>query len=67
LFGIRENCHSSGRNLIIMPIYEKGDITVTDCSNCRGISPTAYNIIFNIVSKLTSYVDKIIGDHEGLF
>jgi len=50
-----------------MPIYEKGDITVTDCSNCRGISPTAYNIIFNIVSKLTSYVDKIIGDHEGLF
>jgi hypothetical protein len=48
---------------IIIPIYQEGD--KTDCSNYRGMSllPTTYNIFANILpSRLTAYLDKIIGD-----
>jgi hypothetical protein len=27
LFGVRKNCLSSGRRLIIVPVYKKGDET----------------------------------------
>jgi hypothetical protein len=48
---------------IIIPIYKKGG--ETDCSNYRGyhllLSP--YKVLSSIlVSRLTSYVDEIIGD-----
>jgi len=34
-------------------------------SNYGGISllPTTYKIVSNIISRLTPYVDEIIGDH----
>jgi hypothetical protein len=50
---------------IIVPIYKKGE--KTDCSNHRGISilSTSFNILSNILlSKLTPYVEGIIGDHQ---
>jgi hypothetical protein len=50
---------------IIVPIYKRGDNT--DCSNYRGISllSTSYKIFSNILlSRLTPYVDEIIGDHQ---
>jgi len=51
-----------------VPIYNKGD--KTDGSNYRGISllPTTYKILSNILlSRLTSYAEEIIGDHQGGF
>jgi hypothetical protein len=51
---------------LIVPIYKKG--AKTDCSNYSGISPlpASYKISSNIFfSRLSSYVDKIFGDHQG--
>ena len=48
-----------------MPIYKKGD--KIDCSNYRSISvlSTKYNILSNILlSRLTPYVEEIIGQHQ---
>jgi len=42
----------------------------TDCRNYRGISllPTTYKILSNIVlSRLTSYAEEIIWDHQRGF
>ena len=53
------------KELIIVPIYKKGDKTY--CSNYRGISllPTTYKILSNILlSSLTPYAEEIIGDHQ---
>jgi hypothetical protein len=50
---------------INVPIYKKGD--KTGHSNYRGISllSTSYNILSNILpSRLSPYVDEIIGDHQ---
>jgi hypothetical protein len=66
LFGIRKNCHSGGRNLLLYLFMKKGD--KSDNSNYRGISllPTAYNILSSILLYgLTLYMDKIIGHHCG--
>jgi hypothetical protein len=49
---------------IIVPIH-KGD--KTDCSNYRGISllATSYKILSNILlSRLSPYLDEIIGNHQ---
>jgi hypothetical protein len=43
------------------------DSLVINCSNYRGISllSTPYNILSNIIlSRLSPYIDKIIGDHQ---
>jgi hypothetical protein len=48
----------------VVPIHKKGN--KTDCSNYQGISllSTSYKISSNILlSRLTPYADKIIGDH----
>jgi hypothetical protein len=51
-------------NAIIVSIYKKVD--QTDCNNYRDTSLfTSYKILFNILlSKLSSYVDESIGDHQ---
>jgi hypothetical protein len=54
-----------GAENILWHIYKEVD--ETDCSNCRGksLSPTTNKILSNIfVSKLTPYVDEIIGAHQ---
>jgi hypothetical protein len=61
----KEELPEQWKESIILPIYKKGD--KTDCSNYRGISllPTSYKILSNILlSRLTPYVDEIIGDHQ---
>jgi hypothetical protein len=53
---------------IIVPIHKKGD--KTDCNNYRGISllSTSYKILSNILlSRLSPYIDDIIGDHQCRF
>jgi len=53
------------KELIIVPVYKKGD--KTDCSIYRGISllPTTYKILSNILlSRLTPYAEEITGDHQ---
>ena len=50
---------------IIVSIYKNGN--KTDCSNYRGISllPTTNKILSNILlSRLTPYLEEIIGDHH---
>jgi sorting nexin-29 len=50
---------------IAVPIHKKGD--KIECSNYRGISllPTSYKILSNILlSRLITYADEIIGDHQ---
>ena len=61
----KEELPEEWKESITVPIYKKGD--KTDCSNYRGVSllPTMYKILFNILlSKLTSYEEKIIGNHQ---
>jgi hypothetical protein len=50
---------------ITVPVHKKGD--KTDCNNYRGILllPTSYKILSNILlSRLSPYRNKIIGDHQ---
>jgi hypothetical protein len=50
---------------MIIPVYKMGN--ETDNCNYSGMSllPTAYRILSNILlSRLTPYVDKIIGYHQ---
>jgi len=61
----KEELPEEWKELIIVPIYKKGD--KTDCSDYRGISllPTTYKILSSILlSRLTPYADEIIGDHQ---
>jgi hypothetical protein len=47
---------------IVVPIYKKGD--KTDCRNYRGIS-FLHRILSNVLlSRLSPYLDAIIGDHQ---
>ena len=62
---VKEALPNEWKESIIVPIYKKGD--KTDCNNYRGISllSTSYKILTNIlVSRLTPYIDDIIGDHQ---
>jgi hypothetical protein len=55
-------------SLFIVPTYKKGD--KTDSNNYRGISLSSisYKIVSNILlSRLSPYVDEIIGDHQREF
>jgi hypothetical protein len=61
----KEKLPDQWKESIIVQIHKKGD--KTDCNNYRGISllPTLYDISWNtIFSKLNSYIDEIIGDHQ---
>ena len=51
------------KELIIAPVYKKGD--KTECSNCRGmlLLSVTFKILSNILlSKLTPYATDIIRD-----
>jgi hypothetical protein len=53
------------KEYIIVPIHKKGG--KTNCNNYRGISllSTSYNILSNIfLSRLSPYIDEIIGNHQ---
>jgi hypothetical protein len=55
----------SGRSVLLYSIHKKSD--KTDCNNYSGISllSTSYNILSNILlSRLSPYIDEIIGDHQ---
>jgi hypothetical protein len=59
-----EELHEEWKDSIIVPIYQKGD--KTDCSNYRDIPHTIHKILSSILllSRLTPYVEKIIGDRQ---
>jgi len=60
----KEELPDKWKELIIVPVYKKGDKSV--CNNYRGISllQTAYKILSNILlSRLTPYAEEIIGDN----
>ncbi|PSN38267.1 hypothetical protein C0J52_16903 [Blattella germanica] len=64
----QEALSNEWKESIIIPIYKKGD--KTDCNKYRGISllSTSYKILTNLlVSRLTPYIDEIIGDHQCAF
>jgi hypothetical protein len=53
------------KNSIIVPVYKKGD--KTECINYRGISllSFSYKILSKILlSRLSPYIDEIIGDYQ---
>jgi hypothetical protein len=59
----KEELPEEWKESIILPVYKRDD--KTDC-NYRGISlfPTMYKILSNILlSRLTAYVEEVIGDH----
>jgi hypothetical protein len=61
----KEEFPEEWKELVIVPIYKKGD--KTGCSNYRGLSllSTTYKILSNILlSMLTPYAEEIIGDHQ---
>jgi hypothetical protein len=50
---------------IIIPVYKRGD--KIDCSNYQGVSvlSTSYKILSNgLLSRLSPYIEKIIGDRQ---
>jgi hypothetical protein len=61
----KEELSEEWKELIIVLLHKKGDKTVFN--NYRGVSllSTTYKILSNILlSKLTPYVEEIIGDHH---
>jgi hypothetical protein len=61
----KEELPQQWKESIIVPIYKKVD--KTECNNYRGISllSTAYKILSNILlTRLSPYVNEIIGDHQ---
>jgi len=61
----KEEFPKEWKELIVVPIYQKGDIA--DCSNYRSISLlcTAYKILYSILlSRLTPHAKEIIWDHQ---
>jgi hypothetical protein len=67
-FWNKEELPDKWKESIIVPIYKKGDTIY--CGNYRGISllSASYKILFSILlSRLSPYIDKIIGDHQCRF
>jgi hypothetical protein len=61
----KEELPDHWKEYIIVPVHKKGD--KTDCRNFRGVSrlSTSYDILSNILlSRLSPYIDEIIGDHQ---
>jgi hypothetical protein len=61
----KEELPDPWKESVIVPVHKKGD--KTDCSNYRGISllSSSYKILSNILpSRLSPYIDEVIGDHQ---
>jgi hypothetical protein len=61
----KEEMPNQWKESIIVPIHKTGD--KTDGNNYRGLSPlsTSYEILLNILlSRLSPYIDEIIGKHQ---
>ena len=59
----KEKLPEEWKESIIVPIHKKGD--KKDYNNYRGILPTTYKILSNILlSRLVPYAKEIIGDHQ---
>jgi hypothetical protein len=61
----KEDLPEQWKESIILPVHKKGD--KTDCNNYLGISllSTSYKILSTILlSRLSLYIDEIIGDHQ---
>jgi sorting nexin-29 len=61
----KEKLPDQWKEYIIVPVHKNGD--GIDCSNYYGISQlsTLYKVLFNILlSRLSPYVDEIIGAHQ---
>jgi hypothetical protein len=60
----KEELPDQWKESIIVPIHKKGD--KADCNNYREISLlSTYKILLSIfLSRLSPYVDEIIGDHQ---
>jgi hypothetical protein len=59
------NKEDQWKESIIVRIHKTGD--KTDCNNYRGILllSTSYKILSNILlSRLSPYIDDVIGDHQ---
>jgi hypothetical protein len=57
----KEELPDQWKECIIVPIHKTGD--KTDCNNYRGIS-----LLSNVLlSRLSRYVDEIIGEHQCRF
>jgi hypothetical protein len=64
----KEELHDQWKEFIIVPFYKKGN--KSDCSNYQGMTllSTLYKILSNILlSWLSPYVGKIIGNHQRGF
>jgi sorting nexin-29 len=64
----KEEMPDQWKESIIVPIHKMGD--KIDCNNYRGISmlSTSYKILSNILlSRLSPYIDEIIGEHQRGF
>jgi hypothetical protein len=61
----KEELPDQWKESISIPVHKKYD--KTGCNNYHGISllSTSYNMFLNIfLSRLSSYIDEIIGDHQ---
>jgi hypothetical protein len=61
----KEEMPDQWKESIIISIHKMGD--KTDCNNYHGISllSASYKIVSNILlSRLSRYIDEIIGDHQ---
>jgi hypothetical protein len=63
----KEELPDQWKESIIVPVHKKGD--KTDCNNYHEISllSISCNILLNILSWLSAYIDVITGDHWCLF
>jgi hypothetical protein len=60
----KEELPDQCKEFIIVPIHKKSD--ESNRNNYRGISllSTSYNMLSNILSRLSPCVDEIIGNHQ---
>jgi hypothetical protein len=65
LYGIRRNCHSSGRNLLLYQFIKRVIRLIAIIIEESPSLSTAYKFSSNILlARLTPYVNAIIGDNQ---